>query len=634
MSDIAMILPKDYMANQARSLEEYTEHISEIRVVTTMECVDAAKECVENGARIIVARGTQAQYIKAHTTVPIAEIVLTGQELALLITKAKKMTTNSYPKIAIIGFENMFSDMTHYNDIFEIDLHTYLVDSTEKITSSFEKALEDGCEVIIGGDLVIELSEQKNVKSLFLDSTTDSIKMALDTAIKMSYSAKVLKEYKTEIETVMDTSLQGIIKIDVNKRITLANKAIETLIRKSSDKILGSIITDVIKGINGEHLDELLCGNREIYSTSIMIFDSSIMITMLPLKNDQDIYGVIATCFRLNVAENEMIRSKTLPYKFYTAKINFSSIDFDTDEMRYAIDLGKMYALSKNPVLIYGEIGTEKEIIAQCIHNNSAFKSGPFVSINCAGMTEQKQLELIFGKENYYEDKQGLGALEMGEGGTVFISEIDKLSKLCQYRLYRAIMYEVLIQNDFDSMKGLNIRIIATSINRLENLVKEGHFREDLFYLLNGLVLYMPPIRSRKKAIELFVRKRMKDFSLSSSKHLTISSQALMVIENYGWNGNRVQLTSFLERLFITTPKKHITEDIVQFILDELYPELVSEEKQTKLIVYKHPEARKIQELLHKHNGSRKEASKELGISTATLWRRMKKYCVLGECDF
>ncbi len=164
--------------------------------------------------------------------------------------------------------------------------------------------------------------------------------------------------------------------------------------------------------------------------------------------------------------------------------------------------------------------------------------------------------------------------------------------------------------------------------------VEKGLFREDLFYLLNGLVINMPPIRSRKSDLTLFVKQRMKDFSKSSSKHLTISNEALSLIENYKWGGNRVQLTSFLERLFVTTPKKHITEEIVQFIFDELYPRVVTEDRQTKLIIYKHPEARKIEELLEKNNGSRKSAAKELGISTATLWRRMKKYGVIGEADF
>lgn len=634
MPNIAMLLPKEYMVEQSKSIVGDSDDINEIMVVDTTECVDIAKECIANGSGIIIARGTQAQYIKTHTNIPVAEIVLTGQELGLLITKAKSIISKKCPRIAIIGFQNMFSDMTHYSEIFEIDLRTYFVNSYEKLTNCVEMAICDECDIIIGGDLVTELAQRSNIKSLFIDSTIDSIKLALETARKMRYTAKVVKEYKTEFETIMDTSLQGIIKIDSCKKIVVANKAIETLLRKTNDRIIGFEIKDIIKELKNDYIDEILEGKRDIYSTSIIIFDNPIMITLLPLKNEQDIYGAIATCFRLNVGEYEAVENRVLPFKLYSTKVNFSSITFDSKEMRYCIDLAKMYALSKNPVLIYGEVGTEKEIIAQCIHNNSAFKSGPFVSINCAGMTEQKQLEIIFGSEQFTDEKKKKGALEMGESGTIYISEIDKLSILCQYRLYRAIMYEVLIQNDFESTKTLNIRIIATSINRLENLVKEGLFRQDLFYLLNGLVLNMPPIRNRKNDITSFVKRRIDDFSKSSSKYLTISDEALFLIENYKWSGNRVQLSSFLERLFITTPKKYITEDIVKFTLDELYPELISDESQTTLVIYKHPEARKIQELLNKHNGSRKVVANELNISTTTLWRHMKKYNVISENDF
>lgn len=629
MSKIAILVPTYSMIEMAKEIAGNSSDITDIRVVKTTECVEVAKDCIEKGARIIIARGVQAQYIINHTNIPVAEMVLTGQELGLLISKAKKIVSKKNPKIAIIGLANMFSDMTHYNEIYEIDLRTYLVDNSDKLSDCVDDAINEKCDIIIGGELVCEIADKNNVKSIFLESTDDSIKFAIDTAKKMSYTAEVVSSYITEFETVLDTSVQGIIKMDSQKKITVINKTAKEILKKQVSKIIGKEIVEVIKTLNGNHIDELFEGQRDIYSTSITINDNPVMVTIIPLYNNDEIFGAIATCYRLSVTNKDSVKDKTVQSKLNSKKMNFFQMENQSKEMNDCIELAKMYALSKNPILIYGETGTEKEELARCIHNSSAFKNGPFISVNCSSISEEKQIEMLFGSNENSEI--GIkGALEIGEGGTIFITEIESLSQVCQYRLYRSLMYEVLMQNDLENNKILNIRVIVSTKNRLENLVKDGLFREDLYFLLNGLVLTITSMRNRQTDIRIFVNKKLDEFSKISSKHLSISEKAYEVIENYEWVGNKIQLTAFLERLFITTPKKLITEEIVHFVLDELYPEIMQNNEHTKLIVYKHPEAKKIQELLTKHNGSRKKVANEMNISLATLWRHMKKYGIVN----
>ncbi len=631
MFKIAILLPKEYMLKQAREAAKDEESICEIRLVDTADTIDAAREVIENGAGIIVARGIQAYRIKEVSDIPIAEIVLTGQELGLAITKAKKIVKKRKPKITIVGLQNMISDTSYFDEMYNISLDMRLVDKEQAIKEATYKAIEEQTDVIIGGESVVRIANEMNVPSLFLESTKESIENAIDMAKKMAYSAILVKNHATEFEAILDTSVQGIIKIDEKKNIIAINKMAEELTRVS-DKVIGTNILEVLTELNISYIDKVLDGSQEIYSTSLRVFDSSTMFTLVPIRNDEQIYGAIATFYKINIA-NGQDKNINLS-RMYIAKNTFSDLKWQGKEMAYCIDMAKTYALSSSPVLIYGEEGTQKEILAECIHNNSAYKSGPFISVNCAGMTEAKQLEMLFGNVNTDETTVVKGALEKGNKGTVFISEIDKLSYVCQYRLFRAIKDFLFIQNDIESNKTLDTRIIVTSSKRLDFAVKEGKFRQDLYYALNGLLINVPPLRERKDEIRKFVNDKCHEFSKRYSKFMEVSEDAMIEIENYSWEGNNIQLESFCERLFLSARKKLITPDLVKFLLDELYPTIVDNESERKLVVYKHPEAKKIAELLEKHNGSRKAVAEDLNISMTTLWRKMKKYAVITEENF
>lgn len=292
-----------------------------------------------------------------------------------------------------------------------------------------------------------------------------------------------------------------------------------------------------------------------------------------------------------------------------------------------------MYALSKKPVLIRGEEGTEKELIAQCIHNNSAYKAGPFVTVNCSGMTEQMQMDRIFGNPASEDGEIQKGALAIGDMGTVLISEVEKLSPVCQYRLYRAIRYEALIRNDLERSQMLDNRIIVTTAADLGQCVKEGCFREDLYYILNGLVLEIPPLRKRKEDIRALTEEFRAKFSRRYAKFPRIAQDAMEALLDFPWKGNLDQLESFCERMLLTANKKTITGDFVRFLLEELYPEAGQTREDGAVVVYRYPEAAELTALLEKHRGSRAAVAKELGISTTTLWRRMKKYGIVNKYD-
>lgn len=624
------------MLEQARNVIREDElDIDILKVIKTSDSVYEARQAVEQGAEVVLARGVQAAFIRQYTNIPVAELTLTGQEIGLMIASAKKKVPDKKcPQIALIGFKNMFSDTTYADELFDIRLKFYDITAIEQAAEKVDLAIQEGADVLLGGDTVNALAAQKGIPAQFIDSTEESIRSAIGVAKKMILTAEAEKNFTAQFETVLDNSYNGILEIDENKEIMIVNRAGEELFHKKASQLEGTALEKVIPELEQRYIDDVLSGKRDSFMTSVYVAGVPMMLTAAPIQYENKIRGAIISLYRnASVRKNDADELHSYYLKGYVAHTHFSDIRITGKEMEYCVELSKMYALSKNPVLICGEDGTDKEKLAQCIHNNSSYKAGPFVAVNCSGMTEQMQVDRLFGNPDAEDESMKKGALAIGDHGTIVISEIEKLSLLCQYRLYRAIRYDSLIQNDLERSQTLDNRIIAITGADLYQYVEQGRFRQDLYYLLNSLTVEIPPLRKRPQDIRAIVEDCRVRFTKRYARFPKIAEDAMEALAGFGWQGNEIQLESFCERLFLTSPKKTITSDYVYFLLDTLYPvkERISEDGTT--VIYQHPEAARLTELLEKHQGNRSAVAKELGISTTTLWRRMKKYGVINKYD-
>lgn len=636
MSKIAILLPKEYMLEQARNVIREDElDIDILKVIKTSDSVYEARQAVEQGAEVVLARGVQAAFIRQYTNIPVAELTLTGQEIGLMIASAKKKVPDKKcPQIALIGFKNMFSDTTYADELFDIRLKFYDITAIEQAAEKVDLAIQEGADVLLGGDTVNALAAQKGIPAQFIDSTEESIRSAIGVAKKMILTAEAEKNFTAQFETVLDNSYNGILEIDENKEIMIVNRAGEELFHKKASQLEGTALEKVIPELEQRYIDDVLSGKRDSFMTSVYVAGVPMMLTAAPIQYENKIRGAIISLYRnASVRKNDADELHSYYLKGYVAHAHFSDIRITGKEMEYCVELSKMYALSKNPVLICGEDGTDKEKLAQCIHNNSSYKAGLFVAVNCSGMTEQMQVDRLFGNPDAEDESMKKGALAIGDHGTIVISEIEKLSLLCQYRLYRAIRYDSLTQNDLERSQTLDNRIIAITGADLYQYVEQGRFRQDLYYLLNSLTVEIPPLRKRPQDIRAIVEDCRVRFTKRYARFPKIAEDAMEALAGFGWQGNEIQLESFCERLFLTSPKKTITSDYVYFLLDTLYPvkERISEDGTT--VIYQHPEAARLTELLEKHQGNRSAVARELGISTTTLWRRMKKYGVINKYD-
>ena len=289
MSKIAVLLPKEYMLEQARKvLQEKNADIDILKVIKTSDSVYEARKAMEQGAGIIVARGVQAAYIREYTNIPVAEIILTGQEIALMVAAAKKLIPKKkHPQIALIGFESMFSDTSYFDELFGITLKTYFMKSMEQAAEKVELAIAEGADVLLGGDTVNSLASQRNFPSCFINSTEESIRSALAMAEHMALSAETEKTYAAQFETVLDNANNGIFEIDEKRKITIINRTVEELLKKSAEKVKGEALESFFPELDIKYVNDVLEGRRDMFTTSTYLAGIPMMITVAPVQYEE-----------------------------------------------------------------------------------------------------------------------------------------------------------------------------------------------------------------------------------------------------------------------------------------------------------------------------------------------------------
>jgi len=311
-------------------------------------------------------------------------------------------------------------------------------------------------------------------------------------------------------------------------------------------------------------------------------------------------------------------------------KYRFENIVGNSNEMLDMFSLSIKVAPTDSTVLISGESGTGKELIAKAIHLNSRRKNRSFVTINCGALPENLQESELFGHvrgafTGAIRDKRGL--FQEANGGTLFLDEIGETAPSTQVKLLRFLQDGEIRRVGENDPIHVDVRLLAATNQDLEKSIEEGRFREDLYYRLNVIPLLMPPLRKRRDDIPLLVNYFLdKNVSQKKKKIELVSPEAMKVLSGYHWPGNVRELENVMERAVILTNRN--------VIMPEDLPESIQKGQSGR----SKPEAnigdRTLEELeeyyilkaLEKYSWNQKQVSEVLGISTTTLWRKLKSY--------
>ncbi|MGB9715909.1 MAG: nif-specific transcriptional activator NifA [Thermodesulfovibrionales bacterium] len=302
-----------------------------------------------------------------------------------------------------------------------------------------------------------------------------------------------------------------------------------------------------------------------------------------------------------------------------------------SDKMQEIFESVHRVASSKATVLLYGESGTGKELIAKAIHYMSPRAKGPFVRFNCASIPEGLLESELFGHEKGAFTgaiTSRKGRFELANGGTLLLDEVGDLPLSLQPKILRAIQ-----EKEFERVGGektikVDVRLIAATSRNLEELVSKGKFREDLYYRLNVVPLFMPPLRERKEDIPLLTEYFLNRFNKENDKNVSISSESLRILINYTWPGNVRELENTIERLVVMSNGKYIEPSDLPINLKLSSTKGILVKKSLKTGI-EDIEKESIVQALEETGWVQAKAARILGITSRQIGYKIKKYSIM-----
>ncbi len=301
--------------------------------------------------------------------------------------------------------------------------------------------------------------------------------------------------------------------------------------------------------------------------------------------------------------------------------------------IRRVKELVSRIAQTNSSVLITGESGTGKEVVARSIHEQSPVSSGPFVAINIGGVPENLLESELFG----YEKGAFTGAVsrksgmfELANGGTLFLDEIGDMPLSLQVKILRVLQERSITRLGGTEPMPINARIICATNKELESMVREGKFREDLFFRLNVVRIHIPPLRERKDDIPLLVTWMLTKLNTNMGRHFSgLTPEAMEKLKNYNFYGNIRELENILERAAIFSDGDIITAENIELRGDVLRPdqqEKIAHSADNENLSLKDVEKQAIEKALRRWEGNRTKAANELGITRRTLITKIAEY--------
>lgn len=287
-------------------------------------------------------------------------------------------------------------------------------------------------------------------------------------------------------------------------------------------------------------------------------------------------------------------------------------------------------------VLVQGESGTGKELVARAIHGNSRFRRGPFVAVNCGAVPESLMESELFGYEaGAFSGASGSGRqglLEQAHDGTFFLDEVSEMPQALQVKLLRVLQERTVRRVGGKAQRRLNIRIIAASNKDLRELVRQGRFREDLFFRLDVIPLHVPPLRERPGDARLLTTHFLQTFSREYGRTFRVSTALMRLFEAYGWPGNVRELKNFVEYGVGFSENGVLTPEVMapRFPSPGGGEEGLSPLRPAKAgtpggVLPPDTELQALLDIHGRHTAGKRAAARSLGVSLATLYRRLKR---------
>ncbi|CDQ17877.1 PAS domain S-box-containing protein [Halobacillus karajensis] len=450
-----------------------------------------------------------------------------------------------------------------------------------------------------------------------------------------------LKEVKTMLEAIIHSSDEAITVVDENGSGLMINPAYTRITGLTEEEIVGKPATVDISEGESMHM-KVLRTRRAVRGVRMKVGPSKkdVLVNVAPVIVDGKLkgsVGVLHDVSEIQALTSELKRARQI-IRSLEAKYTFDDIIGDSQEMTLALEQAKVGARTPASVLLRGESGTGKELFAHAIHNESKRRHNKFIRVNCAAIAESLLESELFGYEDgaFSGAKRGgkKGLFEEANHGSIFLDEIGELTLPMQAKLLRVLQENEIIRVGGTKPIHVDVRVIAATNVNLEKAIMSKDFREDLYYRLNRLPIYIPPLRERKEDVELLTDHLIQKLNEDYGRHVTsVDEEAFRILKEYDWPGNVRELENIIGRAMI------YMENMEDTIRSEHLPRLrkASQEKdkqqgeapwlgETLQQAVDEYEKNLLADAYRTHEFNKTKTAKALGISIRNLYYKLDKY--------
>ena len=644
MAKIAFIAPDMKLLEDSKQIAleldcyKYTDFYSSqlndaVNLARTLEASSSEVDA------IISRYGTAYLLSKANLSIPVIEVMITGQDLAQAIYEAKKSVSTTHPRFTYLAFGNMANDIIRLSKILDIDLHVLELNTSEDIRKTIDTLSPESTDVLMGGATAVRYAASRGFRTQLVQSGDCSLREAFRSAQKVLLARSSERKRTEEFRTIVNAMREGILCVNTDRKLQFINHAAEKFLQKSQAEVSGKRMDDLIHPEHVLHdcfpyIHDCLENGRKILDKILKIGPLWINFNFLPIIVNGKITGAAITSQDVTqIQEMEIkIRNEVLTKKFI-ARYTFDDIRGGSPEIAEAKRKAREFSSVDATVLLFGESGTGKELFAQSIHNESPRANGPFVAINCAALPmnllESELFGYVDGAFTGARRKGKPGLFEMAHRGTIFLDEISEMAPYGQSRLLRVLQERQVMRLGDDKYIPVDVRIIAATNKKLPRLVSEGLFRQDLFYRLKILTVTIPPLRQRSGDILFLSRHFLQHYAIKHQRPHKLEKSAEALLTSYFWPGNVRELRYFIERLIIIAREFSIDDKALSAYWEDRLEADQRLPENTGSVIAPDTlpgEAGKIEAALLAHRGNISKTAIALQMDRSTLYRKLRQY--------
>jgi propionate catabolism operon transcriptional regulator len=577
----------------------------------------------------LVAAGANGAYLRDHADVPVVVVGASTVDTIGALLRAQQISS----RIGVINFSRVVSGIDQGGFLMgsaTVEQRSYL--TPEEARSQVLDLAARGVEVVVGPGPVCDLAEQSGLKAVLLYGQ-DSLAQAIRQAIEIARVTRAAEARRDHLRLFLDQFEPGVAVVDLDERVVSVNPPLLRLLSLPAGEVLGRALSSLAPALGLARVLEAGVAETDALER---IGGRAVLVSRTPLRDRGALRGAAAVCQEATTIQRleRRLRSQHRPPRF-EARYTLSAIVGESAAIRAVRTMAERYARTDATVIVTGDSGTGKEMVAQGIHAAGKRRDHPFVAINCAAFPETLLESELFGYEEgaFTGSRRGgrPGLFEAAHLGTIFLDEVGDVPLTLQSRLLRVLQERQVLRLGSNDPTPIDVRVIAATHLDLRAAVAAGQFRDDLYFRLHILPLHLPPLRDRPgdvAAIASDILRRVLSRHGVPGAHARALSSVLPRLEAYRWPGNVRELENVLERVAILFADGAISDDELDLELHAALPELFDGAgpprppaglRDTRLA----QEQAHVERVVAECGGNLSEAARRLGVGRSTLYRKL-----------